>query len=213
MALIVTTWRWGTKYADHYVGRLKRGVASHLETPHRFQLIEPPDSDRLLFKGCLVRLKMFSPEWQAEHGIAEGDIIVNLDLDLIVTRWLDPVFARSEDFVIFAGANAANPCPFNGSVMMLRAGKHREVWDDFSLDKVYQIARYEFPDDQGWIWHKLPNAATWQVGPSSGIYAFRKPQWPRGDQLPDDARMVAFPGHRDPAMFFGALPWIQEHWR
>jgi len=210
VALIITTWRWGDKYPSHYVDRLRRGIERHFSSPFQFKLIQPAAA--LLFKGCLVRLQMFSPEWQRQQGIREGDTILNLDLDLIVTGQLEPVLNRAEDFVILQGANAANPCPFNGSVMMLRAGAHRDVWDDFSLDKVSQIPKYEFPDDQGWIWHKLPKAAGWNVGPRSGIYAFRKPQWPHDDQLPSDARMVAFPGARDPRMFFH-LPWIQQHWR
>jgi hypothetical protein len=36
-------------------------------------------------------------------------------------------------FVILHGGNASNPCPFNGSLFMLRAGAHPEVWGDFSL--------------------------------------------------------------------------------
>jgi hypothetical protein len=80
------------------------------------------------------------------------------------------------------------------------------------MDAITKLKRYEFPDDQGWFWAKIPHAATWKVGSSSGIYAFRKPGWPIGDRLPDGAKIVAFPGHRDPAQFTH-LPWLKEHWR
>lgn len=212
MALIIGTWFWGTKYGLHYVKRLRNSVDRNLTMNHRFDIWQPTPADELLRDGCLCRLKMFSPDWQADHGIVEGDKIVCLDLDSVITGKLDPVFDRDEDFVILQGANAANPCPYNGSVMMLRAGKHAEVWGDFTLERVQHIPYYEFPDDQGWIWHKIPNAAGWKVGPSSGVYAFRKPAWPRDDRLPADARLVAFPGKRDPSQFMH-VPWIADHWQ
>ena len=96
--------------------------------------------------------------------------------------------------------------------MMLRAGAHSEVWSDFTLEAAQQVPFFEFPDDQGWIHHKLPGAAGWQVGTSSGVYAFQKPGWPKGDTLPKDASIVAFPGHRDPKKFVN-LPWVHDNWK
>src|SRR5262245_14398923 len=210
--LVVTTWIWGDKYGEEYIARLWSGVQRGLKsTLFDFRVIHPQINDDDLLKGCLCRLRMFDPRWQHDHGIKPWDRIVCLDLDLVITGELDPLFDRSEDFVILQGANAANPCPYNGSVMMLRAGAHQEVWRDFSLDAVRRVPRYEFPDDQGWLWAKLPNAATWNVGSESGIYAFRKPQWPKDDRLPFDARIVAFPGARDPSQF-KHLAWVQKHW-
>jgi hypothetical protein len=211
VALTFITWIWGTKYAGHYIARLRNGVRRNYQAPHRFVVIDAWPGDEPLFPGCLCRLRMFSPEWQRRYCIDAGERFVCLDLDLVIAGALDQVFEREEDFVILRGANSANPCPFNGSVMMLRAGAHPEVWTDFSLEEVRRVPRFEFPDDQGWLWHKLPDAAVWDVGPRSGIYAFRKPQWPKDDQLPDDARMVAFPGHRDPSQFT-ALPWVRRYW-
>jgi hypothetical protein len=153
--------------------------------------------------------RMFDPSWQSAHDI---DRLVCLDLDLIVTGGLGELLDRPEPFVILRGANAANPCPFNGSVMMLQAGAHPEVWRDFSLEAAAKTPFYQFPDDQGWLAHKVPDAATWTVGSSSGIYAFQKPGWPKGDDLPAHAKIVAFPGHRDPAQFTH-LPWVTDNWR
>jgi hypothetical protein len=96
---------------------------------------------------------------------------------------------------------------------MLRAGCHGEIWDTFSLAAAKAVPYLDFPDDQGWIHHKLPKAATWHVGPSSGIYAFGKAGWPNDNKLPVDARIVAFPGKRDPAQFIDTVPWIAMAWR
>jgi hypothetical protein len=211
--LTVSTWLWGRKYGDQDVARLRAGIARHLKQDHhRFVVFRPEPEDEFLTRipGCFARLRMFDPAWQARHAIV--DRLVCVDLDVVVTGELDRLFDRPEPFVILGGANAANPCPFNGSLMMLRPGYRPDVWEDFSIDAARQMPFYEFPDDQGWLHHKIPDAATWQAGPESGIFAFKKPGWPNGDDLPTDARLVVFPGWRSPAKF-SHLPWVKEHWR
>jgi uncharacterized Zn-finger protein len=209
--LTVVTFSWGSKYGPEYVNRLRAGVTRHLSAGHEFRVLIPAPEDMHLTEipGCFARLRIFDPVWQAAQGLTGR--IVCLDLDLIVTGPLDALFDRPEPFVILSGANKSNPCPYNGSVFMLRAGAHPEVWSDFTLDAARAAPFYQFPDDQGWFAHKLPGAAEWPCGPKSGIYAFRKPQWPVCDALPKDARIVAFPGHRDPSQFTN-LRWVKEHW-
>lgn len=211
MALTIVTWLWGSKYPRYYVERLANGLRQHLRQPHRFLVVSPEPEDEYLTKtqGCFCRLRMFDPEWQAKYGVE--DRLVCMDLDAVVTGELDTLFDRDEPFVILQGANASNPCPYNGSVMMLRAGAHPEVWADFSIEAAQHAPAYEFPDDQGWLWHKLPDAAGWQAGAASGVFAFKKPGWPKGDALPVDARLVVFPGWRDPRAF-AHLSWVREHW-
>jgi hypothetical protein len=227
VAITVCTWLWGNaKYTPIYVERLFAGLCRQLKQPFRFMVLTErdrianfsngitrhaiPDPELTTIKGCFARLRMFDPIWQSDHDI--DDRLVCLDLDVVLTKELDDLFDRPEPLVVLQGANAANPCPYNCSIVMLRKGAHRELWTDFSLERVKDIPRYEFPDDQGWLWHRAPHAAAWHVGHRSGIYAFHKPGWPRGsDALPADARIVAFIGHRDPAQFTH-LKWIQEHW-
>lgn len=224
--LTICTWLWGkSKYTSLYVERLHAGVKKHLKQPFRFMLMTeayrtielPEDIERhpiedeylTAIRGCFARLRMFDVRWQKEKDI-DGPI-VNLDLDLVITGSLDHLFKREESIVLLEGANAFNPCPFNGSVFMVQAGAHYELWADFSMEAAKQMKYSEFPDDQGWFWHKVPHAATWKVGSSSGIWSFRKRNWPLGDVLPPYASIVAFPGHRDPAQFTH-LKWIKEHW-
>jgi hypothetical protein len=211
--LTVCTWKWGTRYGAEYVDRLSAGVTRNLRQPHDFRVFtpEPEDEHLTAIPGCFARLRMFDPEWQARNGFKPGDRIVCLDLDLIVTGQLDELFDRTDDFVILQGANAANPCPYNGSVMMFRAGTNHHLWEDFSLDAVKSIPAYEFPDDQGWYAAKRPDAGAWNVGPESGVYAYQKPGWPRGEALPKNASIVAFPGWRDPSGFTH-LDWVKRHW-
>jgi hypothetical protein len=166
------------------------------------------DPHLLNIPGCFARLRMFDRGWQENRGLS--GTIVCLDLDVVITAQLDQLF-EAKEFRVLSGANSVNPCPYNNSIFMFQAGMHQYLWDDFSLDAIKTIKQFKFPDDQGWFWHKLPHAGTWQVGPRSGIYAFRKPGWPVGDRLPSDAKLVVFPGHRDPSQFTH-LDWVRYNW-
>lgn len=219
--MLVMTWKWGTKYSDEYVRKLAAGVKRHLQTAHRFLCVTDDPIDGIettiikdpgltLRPGCFARLRTFDEVWQRDIGATER--IVCLDLDVVITGTLDPLFDRPESFVILQGANEKNPNPFNGSCWMLRAGAHPEIWDDFTLEAAGKTKFYAFPDDQGWFWDRMPNAAGWPCGPDSGVWSFGKRGWPRNNQLPAGARMVAFPGYRDPSMFEN-LDWVKEHWR
>jgi len=224
--LTIATWCWGLKYDHNYVAKLAAGVRRNVGLPHRFVVVTDnltlgryaDDAWRIAAQdlfltshpGCLARLRMFDPVWQMEHGIAAGDRLVCIDLDAIVTGTLDPLFDRDDDFTILQGVNSANPNPYNGSIFMLRGGVHPEVWRDFSLEAVRKVPHFTIPDDQAWFHHKMPHAGAW--GPYDGVYGFGKPGWPKGDELPTGARLVAFPGHRDPSKFTH-LGWVREHWR
>lgn len=210
--LHICVWHWGRKYPEFYITRLFAGLRRHLKQPFETHVLAPREQDVYLTKvpGCFCRLRLFDPEFQQIVGL-DGRI-VNIDLDAIVTGPLDELFDRAESFVILRGGNASNPCPFNGSMFMLRAGEHADVWRDFSLKRAGEVPYHEFPDDQGWLAHKLPKAAYWTVGPESGVYCFQKPGWPAREALPKDARLVAFPGWRDPSRF-AHLDWVREHWR
>lgn len=225
--LTICSFLWGTKYGVDDVVKLHSGLKRKLKTPHRFlcmtererQIKFPPGIERHAIKdpellshpGCFARLRLFDPAWQENRKI-DGPI-VSIDLDVVITGVLDPVFDRSEPFVILTGANSVNPCPYNGSLFLLQPGAHPEVWSDFSLDVAAKIRAFDFPDDQAWFWEKIPKAAGWKAGAASGVFAYQKPGWPVGSTaLPREARIVVFPGWRSPAKF-QSLGWVRDHWR
>jgi hypothetical protein len=214
VALIIGTWVWGSKYPKSYIEKLAAGVARHLKQPYAFSVFRPLEEDEHLTRipGCFARLRMFDPAWQKLHGIRPGDRLVCMDLDMVVTGSLDELFDRPANFTILQGVNAANPCPMNGSLWMLRAGYRPDVWSDFSIEAASKVPHFTFPDDQAWFAYKMPDApdaGAW--GPREGVYGFHKPGWPRGDGLPSGARCVAFFGHRDPSQFTH-LEWVRENW-
>ncbi len=167
-----------------------------------------PLLDRL---GCLARMRVFSKEMQEQMGAEKGDRIVNIDVDAVITGNLDPLFDRDDEFTIMQHFNGTNPCPFNGSLWMFRAGERHDVSDDFSLDEYHarKVPVHAIPDDQGWLHYKFPDAKAYT--PADGAYCFEKNTWPGGLTLPEGARIVAFPG-RDPAKFTH-LDWVERHWR
>lgn len=221
--LAVCTWKWGDKFGLDDVAKLAAGLRRNLKQPHRFICFSDrrfslegvedgiiQDIALTKVRGCFARLRMFDPVWQ--RGWCSGRLVC-IDLDTIITGPLDLLFDRPEPFVITQGANAVNPCPFNGALMMLRAGAHPEVWSDFSLDAAKKIPHHEFPDDQGWLHHKIPDAAGWKVGPEHGVYVYQKPGWPGGKaetKLPDGARLVTFINKTPRDVVH--LDWVKEHW-
>jgi hypothetical protein len=158
---------------------------------------------------------LFDTAWQKKLGVTPGELIVNLDLDLLVVGPVDDLF-RGDDFTILQNINTTNPCPYNGSVWMFKAGTYEDVWDDFSLEEYAQrqVPFHAFPDDQGWFAYKIPNAIA--IGPDEGVYGFKKRGWsPKvandSMALPKNAKIVAFPGWRDPSKFM-ELDWVRNNW-
>lgn len=222
--ITVVTWIWGHKYSADYVVKLRNGVRRFMKTEHRFVCVtdgDPiPDIDcvpllegswfreLLEDKGCFARLQLFNPQFQERLG---GETFLQLDLDNVVTGSLDHLLDYQSLFPysILQGVNSANPCPYNGSVQLLRKGYASHVWSSFSLEKARKVPFHSFPDDQGWIAATLP--AAHGLGPRSGVYAFEKPGWPRGYNLPKNAAVVCFPGSRDPSQFM-KLGWVRDNW-
>jgi len=225
VAITFVSWLWGDKYPLETVEKLVSGLRRNMRQKFRFLLVTDQDvkaterydvaaieDSGLIGKGCFCRLRMFDPDWQLKNKI--DDRMVGIDLDMVITNTCDSIFDRTESFVILRGVNAVNPNPFNCSIFMLRQGSHPEVWSEFSLDKADKITYHEFPDDQGWVWHMMPEAATWQGGSKSGIYAFQKPGWPYHlyHSLPINCRMVAFVGARKPDKY-ADVAWMKQHWK
>jgi hypothetical protein len=211
VARVVATWCWGSKYGAEHLERLEAAAARNLSAPYEFRVLRPPEYDPLIaVPGCFTRLRMFDPLWQRSYEFHDGDRVLVLDLDLIITGNIDHLFDGDEPFKILQGVNASNPCPYNGSVWRFDVGYRPDVWGDFSMEAAAKVPFDSFPDDQAWFAAKMPDAGAF--GPETGVYAFQKPGWPRGNALPKNACIVAFPGWRDPTGF-QHLDWVQQHWR
>src|SRR5690554_5523421 len=134
--LTVVTYLWESKvrtYSAAHVNRLFEMVSRNLTTPHRFVCVtDQPDGikcqtipiwpaigdrgDRL---NCYRRLFAFSNE----HPL--GDRIFNLDLDIVITKNIDHIVNRDEDFIIWKDPKIrhnSDKIPYNGGQWLLRSG-------------------------------------------------------------------------------------------
>ena len=220
----IVSWFWGQKYKPYFITKLRDALQRNMTQPHTFNVVSPgaalkgqgfnswsiADLPLLNEPGDVVRLRLFDWKWLEGHGIRKGDKVVDLDIDSIVTGPLDPLFDKFETFTILQHINTTNPNPYNGSIWMFKAGEYDSVWEDFSLEALREVPKHSIYDDQAWVWAKIPNANAW-TPVEDGIYGFKKKGWPSGDALPDNARLVVFPGRRDPRKL-GHLDWVKKHW-
>lgn len=220
--LTFVTYAWGNKYSNEHIIRLKNGIARNMKAVHRFAVVSddgrriddaevwriPPEDLHLTrIPGCLARLRLFDPAYLEKYN---ADRIVVMDLDSVIISNLDPLFEPDEPFLIFQGANVSNKCPYNGSTWLLQRGYRPDVWEDFTLKAASKVPFFKFPEDQAWIAYKIHNAKGWKSG-THGMYAFKKPGWPRNDKLPADARIVTFVASKDPEQYVH-FDWVREHW-
>ncbi len=233
----VVCWKWEqggyrSTFGPETVNILRRMVARHYSSLRRFICITdrpegldpgvevvPAWNDYAHVKSpngshnpsCYRRLRAFAPDIAATLG----ERFVSIDIDVVITEDLTPLWHRSEDFVIWGDNTNANTF-YNGSMFMMTAGARSQVWNDFdpqtSPDKAYDAKH--FGSDQGWISYKLgPNEATWKK--ADGVYSFRNDfLLPKQWQLPGDARMVFFHGKHDPwSEIPQRVPWVRREWQ
>lgn len=235
--LSVVCWKWRghngyrTKFTSEHVNVLHRMVERHYRNPHRFICVTDDaegiedgievvplwrDHEEVaspLKKGpsCYRRLKAFS----AEAVDIFGDRLISLDLDCVICGDVAPIWDRPEEFVMWAG-NANGRTPYNGSMFLLKSGSRCQVWDKFdpvSSPRVTDAAGM-VGSDQAWIGYCLgPNEAKWNAR-DHGVYSFQRHFTPKGSVLPDNARIVFFPGHANPwdVDVQRNHPWVREHW-
>lgn len=222
----VLTWYWRqeggrTAYTPAHVSIWASMVRRHLSMPHRLaivtdepldipgvEIIAPPrefeDVRIPTWKDhrpqCFRRLAMFRHDAAALFG----ERIICMDLDCVVSGPLDPLFAGGEDFRMFKGTVAARP--YNGSLMMLRAGARAQVYERFTPEGAVEAGKRFLGSDQAWISHILgPNEAVWDA--ADGV------DWWRPGMTGDRAPLLFFPGAVKPWEVVGTDPHVAAHYR
>lgn len=243
----VVVWKWKragyrSTFGPETVNIMRRMFARHLRLDHRFtcvtddsvgidssvrvvdistlpsyRFMRVPNPSNPANPNCYVRLFIFSPEASS----VLGEKIVSVDLDVVLTDDVTPLFDRDADFVIWGGQTVQPKSGavynwFNGSLMMVRAGTRTKVWTDFDPAKSPMRAHTAGcrGSDQGWISYCLGrNEVLWGV--ADGVYSYRNHVVPAGGRLPKGARLVAFHGAHDPwhRDVQARSPWIREHYR
>lgn len=161
-------------------------VRRNLSLPHRIacvtdlplppgveQIIPPGDFEAVqprwgpLKPNCFRRLAMF----RRDAAKLFGERFVCMDLDCVVGGPLDPLFNRKEDLVLFNGTSESRP--YNGSMMLIRAGCRPELYEKFSQAAANAAGDAFLGSDQAWLSLCLGwGEATW--GEADGAYWWGK---------------------------------------
>ena len=204
-------------------------VARHYRKPHKFKCVtddpkginsdieiipdwkdfaDLPSPSGNRNPSCYRRLRMFHPE----IGSVFGARFVSLDLDMVITGDLTPVWDRPEDIVLVGDTNPRTY--FNGSMILMTAGARPQVWTTFDPKKSIAAARVagHFGSDQATISHCLgPKEAKWTT--ADGVYSYRNHIESNGNALPADARVVICHGARDPwDRYMQRIDWVQREY-
>jgi hypothetical protein len=232
----ICTFKWTqhgyrSKYGPQQVNTLRNMVKRNYNKPHRFVCItdDPTGIDpdiRIVplwddyrnlpnpsFKNgpsCFRRLKMFSRE--AAEFI--GPRFACIDLDVVVTGDLSPIFDRQEDFVIWGDTFPGYW--YNGSLWVMTAGSRAKVWETFDPHKSPKIANAagRKGSDQGWISHCLGKGEK-VFNVNDGIYSYNNHIKKMSGKLPENARIVIFHGVHDPWHddIQRKHQWVKENYR
>lgn len=220
-----------SKFDGSHVDTLRRMVRRHLPLPHRFICITDDGSgikekDVEVFElwddfanipnpsgrknpSCYRRLRLFAPD--VARWIGERFVV--MDLDVVITGDLGPLFARRDDFIIWKSTTPGNF--YNGSLWMMDAGARPHVWTHFDplwSPRETKAARL-YGSDQAWIAYALGGAeSTWSA--ADGVYSMRNQIAASGGQLPENARLVFFHGRGDPwSSEMQRYPWVAKNYR
>lgn len=233
----VVCWRWKPKpgyrssYPPETVNILRAMVARHFQHPHTFicvtddaRGIDPrvkvipsfedfaglPSPHGGKNPSCYRRLRMFHPEAAQWFG----QRFVSLDLDVVITGDLTPVWNRAGEIVLWGDTNPQPGSHYNGSMILMTAGSRSQVWTDFdpAVSPRLAMENRSWGSDQGWISYKLgPREAKWSK--LDGVYSYRNHIEKRGKVLPENAKVVSWHGRIDPwTSEAKQIPWVRQHY-
>lgn len=224
----VLTWFWAqpggrTEYTAFHVNVWADMVRRNLTMPHTLacvtdtpegidssiEIISPPrDFEDIRIPSwpefrpqCLRRLAMF----RSDAANIFGERFVCMDLDCVVGGPLDPFFDTDAEFKMTPGTRPSRP--YNGSMMLLKAGSRSQVYDQFTPEGAAEAGTLFVGSDQAWISHILgPNEQVW--GAKDGLAWYRRPK-------PENMRLMFFPCPTKPweVAVTGTNPWITQHYR
>lgn len=158
--LTVACVKWGDRYSDVWVHRLRAMVAKHLTIPHRFVCLTDRPIDGVECRPLQPKL----PTWWAKLSLFPAgtfdDEVLYLDLDVVLTACIDGVVEHArldrsklwmrDDFSYsmrkpkqgldaqFKSYLGGDGC-CNSSVMAWHADAARDVWDKFTAAVMQQV--------------------------------------------------------------------------
>lgn len=168
--------------------------------------------------SCYRRLRIYDPATLANLSVKDGDRVLSIDLDTVITGDIRGIVSTPGRFVGWELKNHMGHRVFNGSFQMFTAGDYADIWSDFKRDPIAArsaaAARGFRGSDQAWITHKTIDSPD-----SIGL------KWPHVSSYPlqnvvqgilrPDNRIIFFHGSRKPwdDRARQDTPWINRYWR
>lgn len=243
MTLAVVCWKWGSLFGPEYVSRLASMLTRHLHISFTFHCITddasgieagastgpiyvyPMYSDHSEMRAgsgsgeraCFRRLRLLD----REMGNVFGPRILQLDLDVVFTADVTPLFDRPEPVVLVEQSVNGGQVVHNPSMFLFDAGVWHDVWEQFHADP---LGTWAAAKKRGWKQSDMSiindYAARQRHHPSrwtqrDGVVAYWREVRRLGGRLPPGARAVLFYGSENPGdeKVLVKSPWIGEHWQ
>lgn len=238
--LVVVCWKWKSaqyrvRYESSHVNILAAMVKRNYRNAYRFVCITDDatgldkhievlplwgeharvaNPSGIHLPSCFRRLKLFSSEM---GDILKARRVVSLDLDVVITGDITPLWDRPELFVGWrVPSTARTRYAFNGSMWMTVPGAYGDIWNKFDPVKSPALAKAAqyFGSDQGWMSYYLRDLDLPGWTAVDGVYSYPREVRTFG-RLPHNARIVIFHGGRKPweSTAFRGHPWISQHYR
>lgn len=229
----VVTWKWdngihpkkGIKFTADHINRFFKMLKRNTTVPFRpFCITDNWDGidedinviplwdDYRDMGGCYVRLFAFSEEVKT----VLGDKFIWFDIDSVIVGNMDAILTDKADFKAWGDTHPRTP--YNGSMIMMKTGARKQVWEDFHPLRSPSLGKRmgHVGTDQAWIGACLGKyEPKWNT--DDGVYSYRVhlKRSPNPAILPENAKIVFFHGSSDPskAEMQKLCPWIKEHWQ
>lgn len=200
------------KFTWRNVRAVKAMFEKHCPVPHRFVCVtdnreglsgvECIDIDMTLrLYQRYAKLTLFRPDADILFG---SDRLLGIDLDVLLVGDMTPIVTRTEDCVLWRdpllarGGAHERHYRYNSSLILLKAGARRRVWDEFNVTTAPKVVSKSqlIGSDQAYIGAVLgPNEATFTQ--ADGVLAFRHDlKCPEG--WPPQSRVLVFHGQPKP---------------
>lgn len=218
----------------HHVAIWRSMVERNLTIPHELVLItdDPHPIENIGVRtipimwekhvpgSCAVKLMVRNPEVEA----ALGKRVFLTDLDIVITGNIDALVDRDEPSVFYRNPNWVNDpfcrrSPIQGSLQLFDVDAHPELYEDFDPKTTPRWINRRYGGlEQAWLGERLGfKTPVWTQ--DDGVYGAGRlfdGTWDEGigHELPENAKIVVFPGNREPSQqaMRERFPWLQEHY-
>ena len=233
--LNVMTWLWQqdesrSKYTTEHVNIWADMVTRNLTTPHTISVVTN------IKRGLDERINVIplpefhsefdNPHWPKSKGVPQcyrrldmfrsdaheqyGQRFVSMDLDCVITKNIDHLFKRDDEFIITKGTSSKRP--YNGSMVMLTSGARSSLYDKFTPQRSTKASSMYVGSDQAWMAYCLGWCENVWNEKDDGVWFYNKRTFDNKHLSPEkDMCIVFFAGEHKP--WDTQYKWVTENYK